>query len=465
MSIYGQLVRLSRAFFGRMLSTGVRVFTVSTPEVYSKIDSQTAINKGFNDNTAVYSIVSKDIKKFSSLPRYLYDKRQSEVKAYTAIPKWLAENKAAKRFEGANKLQQLLQRPNQYQGQDAFFATVRAYYKICGEAFIWLNRGDIEQYRLPDGSLDDMKINRMPVIEMIPLPANYITIIPDPENLWGVEGYILEAGERVAIRKDDVIHWKSVNLDFDAGSRTHLRGMPPLSPGSKTLAENNSMSKAAMRQAQNNGAAGVLYNETLDKMTPTQQTQLKNTIDAKINNNDISGAIAAMQGKWGYLDIGRSAKDMMLIEGQKFSWQELCFLFSVPVELFDPAVTYANKESAQFGWITNDIYPDCKQLDDEMNRVLPKAFNLESQVYIGTDYTQLPEVQNVLVEAAKSMQELWCLSPDDVREFLNYERLGGKFSEPWVVNGRTPLSDTSDGSDQLLNDIRNERAAAMEGGV
>lgn len=464
MSIYSQLIRLKDRLIGRPLSSNVRAFSVSTPEVYSVIDSEKAITEGFNSNAAVYSIVSKDIKKFASLPRYLYDATRSEQKAVMAAPKWAQEIKARELFKGTNKLQALLNRPNPYQGQDAFFSTVRAYYKICGEAFIWLNRGDIEKYRLPDGSLDDITINKLPVLEMVPLPSDKMTLIPDPTNLWGVQAYILEVGERVMIRKDDVIHWKTTNLEFDAASRTHLRGMPPLRPGSKTMEENNSMAKAAMRQAQNNGAAGVLYNETLDKMTPTQQSELKRVVDAKINNNDISGAVAAMQGKWGYLDLGRSAKDMMLIEGQKFSWQELCFLFGVPVELFDPGTTFANKEMAQVGWVINEIMPDCKQLDDELNRVLIKAFGLSGNVYIGTDYTQLPEVQKEFVNIAKALQELWCISPDDVREFLNYEKLGGDFSEPWVPSDRTPISQMNDGGDEILNQIRNDRAANTRDG-
>lgn len=454
------LWKLARQFFGRPLSTSGRVFNLSTPEVYAEIDQEKAIERGFNANTAVYSIVSKDIKKFASLPRYLYSKQKKEMKAFG--PKWLQEIKAAQKIEDGGKLLSLLQRPNQYQGQDAFFATVRAYYKICGEAFIWLNRGDISEYRFEDGSFDDVAINRLPVIEMIPLPSNLITIVPDPENLWGVEGYLLEVGERVIIRKDDVIHWKTVSLDFDAASRTHLRGMPPLKPGARTLEENNSMTNAAMRQAQNNGAAGVLYNKTLDKMTPENQTRLKKVIDSKINNNDVAGAVATLQGDWGYLDFGKSSKDMQLIEGQKFSWQELCFLFGVPVELFDPATTFANKEMAQVSWVINEIMPDCKQLDDEMNRMLLKAFKMESVAYIGTDYTQLPEIQKTITETAKIMQEIWCIAPDDIRDFLGYERLGGDFDEPWVAAGRTPLSKAhmDDGGNDILNQIDNGRNRA-----
>lgn len=457
------LIKVARQFFGRTLTTTGRIFSITTPEVYSPIDNQSAIEKGYNGNIAVYSIVNKDIKKFASLPRYVFEKSRSEEKAY--LPTWAREVKAMKPYKEGKKLQELLDRPNAYQGQDSFFETVRAYYKVTGEAFIWLNRGDIEDYRNADGSFQDAIINRLPIIEMVPLPSQYMTVIPDQENPWGALGYVLEAGDRVVIRKDDIIHWKNTNLEFDISSRCHMHGMTPLKPGAKTVEESNSMSRAAMRQAQNNGAAGAIYNETMDKMTPEQQSNLKRVVDAKVNNTDVAGSVATLQGKWGYLDFGRSAKDMMLIEGQKFSWQQLCFLFGVPVELFAPDTTHTNKEQAQVSWIINEILPDCKKLDGELNRVLLKAFNIDTVAFIATDGTQAPELQKEMVNMAKVMQDIWSISPDEVREFLNYERLGGKFDEPWVPNNRAPISDSDDGSDELLNQIRDARRNDMADSV
>jgi hypothetical protein len=60
---------------------------------------------------------------------------------------------------------------------------------------------------------------------------------------------------------------------------------------------------------------------------------------------------------------------------------------------------------------------------------------------IASDYLELPEVRKGMMDAAKIMQEIWSLAPDDVREFMGYERLGGDFAEPWPpIAGRAPLS-------------------------
>ncbi len=84
-------------------------------EVWSVFNLTNAVEKWFSYNTAVYSITMKDADKFASIPRYVYSKSEREEKSI-------------------NELQELLNRPNQYESQDAFLAKIRAYFKICGNA-------------------------------------------------------------------------------------------------------------------------------------------------------------------------------------------------------------------------------------------------------------------------------------------------------------------------------------------
>ncbi len=443
-----QLVRMGSRLLGRPLMQGGRnVFNISSPEVYADIDSKNAIEKGFNKNIAVYSIAMKDAEKFGSIPRYLYA---------------VDDKKSGKRekFEKSKDLNQLLNQPNKSQSQDSFLTLARAFYKVTGETFIWLNRGDLENYRNADGTLQDDAIDLLPVLEMQVLPSNLVALIPDPDDPWGVIAYILQAGTEVVIRKNDIIHWKSTTLEFDIASRSHMRGFTPLTPGALTLEESNSVSKASMRAAQNDGSKAVIFDKSLKaSMTPTQQSDLKRVIDSKINNNNVADSVATLQGDWGLLDLSQTAKDQMHIEKKEATWRELCFLMKVPYEFFDSKTTFANKEQAQVGWITNDIIPACKQFDGEMNRVLLKAFGLVNKAYIGTDYSELPEIQKAMAETAKTMQDIWSLSPDDVRRFLGFEPYGGTFDEPWVTSGRTPLSiaTMTDGSEDIATELEQNR--------
>lgn len=437
---YDSIVTYVRKFVRGILGEpSSLISTVGNPEVYNEINQEKAINEGFKGNTAVYSIVMKDAKKFGSIPRYVYDAGAMEEKAV---------KKKATTLD--NDLSKLLNRPNETEGQDVFFMKVRACFKVTGEAFIWLNRGI-----LADEVEDDVAI-KMPVLEMYALPSNHVIVYPD-ESLWGVSGYALDvAGTKYPLRKVDVIHWKSTSLDFDAFSKPQLRGMSALTPGYKSLQQNNDSTNASVRMYQNDGAKGALTNETLDSLSPTQKSNIEAVINRKMNNNDVKGAVAALQGKWQYLDFGSSSVDMELLQGKELSWKELCFLFGMPYEFFDSHTPYAEKQLAQQSWVTNEIIPDCKQLDGEMNRLLLMAFKLEGKAFIGSDYWDLPEMQTVRKQAAEGLMKLWPVTPNQVLEAIGYEpRDEPEFDEPWIPTGITPLSQMG-GDEAAMNAIQDK---------
>ncbi len=430
---------------------GWRVWNIGVREVLPDIDAEKAVTEGYNANDAVYSIIKTDAEKFASIPRYVADAKKLEEKRRKVPLQYKSLMKAEAMSAGSTReaLSKLLNRPNEYQGQAAFFKTVRSYYKTCGESFIWLNRGDTD-------GLDDSKIALMPVLEMYPLPSYRMEIIPDPENLWGVAGYMLDAGGiKIPFKKSEVIHWKDTNLLFDTTTKEHLRGMSPLKPGAATLQQNNDATHSAIRMYQNDGARAAIFNKDLSKATPTQETQIRNVIDRKLNNNDVKGAVAALQGEWGVIDLSKSAIDMDLLKGKQMSMMMLCFLFGVPYTLFDPNTAWANSEWQEKNWVSNRIIPAATELDDELNRVLLRAFALEGKFIIQCDYSQLPEMQADLKTLTEWLKEAWWITPNEKRDLMGYEKSDEPLMEEfWVPSGLTPMSQVGgDGFDQMLNDL------------
>ena len=421
----------------------VRIFTSSVTEVYPDITQTTAITRGFNSNTAVYAIVRRAAKKFGAVPRYVEPKGQEGKSESETIQ---------------GPLMDLLNQPNTNQGQDAFFSLLYAFYKVCGETFIWLNRGNTDIFVNDElVELDDVAQSKKPVLEMFIVPANKIIVVPDPDNIFGVYGYILESNIRIPIRKVDMIHWKDINLNFDVVEKRHLRGFSALQAGYKTLEANNSATDATVRMNQNGGAKKVLAEKSLGtQRTVQQQSQLEKVFDTKINNNDVKGAVAALQGDWSGIDLGMTSVDMELLKGKQLSMQELCFLMGMPYEFFDSQVTYANKQEAQKGWIINEIMPDCKQLDGEMSRVLCKAFGLENTATICSDFDDLPELQ----EDKKSQIEWLMKGPftvDEIREATGYEPIGGEDGDKVIIpSGFQFLDDLAgDGGEEIMQQLYN----------
>lgn len=426
------------------------ILSLGTVEVYIDIDAIKAIAEGFNKNTAVYSIVMKFASKFGSIPRYVYDAKAKEEKAY---------KKPVETLDESHPLVKLMNRPNPYESQDAFFTKVCAYWKVTGEGMIWLNRGDIEDYRLDDGSFDDAKVNKLPVLEMYVLPSDKVNPIPDPDDVWDILGWKLDlGGQPIFIRKDDLVHWKMTSLQFDAPTRRHLRGFAPLVAGYKSLQQNNSMSDAAVRMAQTDGARGAMVNKTIGaSQNPVQSSNVKRVFDQKINNVSVKSEIASLEGDWHYESFGQTATDMQLLEGKQMSWQELCFLLATPYEFFDSKVTYANKAEAQKGWVSNDIMPACKQLDGELNRALLPSFGLESAAYIACDCSELPEMQKDMAALTTALAAAWWIAPNRKLEMMDQEPVDDPtFDEPWIPSGITPLSESGQdpAMEQALTDIQ-----------
>jgi phage portal protein BeeE len=421
------------------------LMNIGDREVITDVTADTAITEGFNGNTAVYSIVKTDCEKFASIPRFVYDtnklkQRKKFIDPYKFIKSY---NKDAIII---NDLSKLIERPNPMQGQAAFLELARAFYKTCGEAFIWLNRD------MPDNLPVDADTRLYPVLEMYVLPSNKVNIVPDKDNMWGVSGYILNAGGiKLPIRKYDVIHWKDINLNFDITTREHLRGMPALKPGEETLQANNDAERATVRMYQNDGAKGALYGEDKDGITPEQETIIRGVVDRKINNNDIKGSVATLMGvgKMGYLDFGGTSVDMELLEGKKMSWWELCNLLGPPFELFQSQTAYANKEMAQKGWVSNKIIPACKSFDDELNRVLLRAFKLEGRAIIASDATELPELQANMKELSEWLEKSPEITPNEKRIAKGYEPYSAPLmDEPWL-DGRPISEHADDGFDAM----------------
>lgn len=378
------------------------------PEVYAEIESQKAVQQGFNANTAVYSIVKKYAKKAASIEHYL-------------------ENKVDKAELENHPLIILLERPNEKQSHFAFFKQVFAFYKVCGEAFIWLNRGDVTQMVDESGQLvdrSDKEYQAMEIMEMWSIPPTEIAVIPEDNDPFKVKGYQLTNDPRIKFDKRDIIHWMDINLEWDEMSRPQLRGMSPLKPGYKTLTADNSFIDSMVRMAQNDGSKAIAYNKTLAPLQPEQKDQLEAVFSDKINNKDRKNSVAALQGDWGLLDLGMTSVDMDTLNARSFIYKEMCFLLGVPFAFFDSQVTWDNARARAIEWIFGEIKPDVAELNGELQRMLFPAFKLtDQQAKLCGDFDDLPELQEDREKMVNWLNKA-PLTGEERREALGYDESG-----------------------------------------
>lgn len=448
--VFGQ--KASNLFFGSRqavyTNNAIKPIIYGGPAVYPDPNLLRFVQDGYSGNATVYTIISMVSRKFGSIPRYVYkisDKKAArQYKALLKQGKFSMrqlndlEKKAYDEDVIDNALSELLARPNPGQGQDAFYEIVCTFYMLAGESFIWLNRGDIDD-------MTDDQANKQPPLEMYYIPSQYVRVVPDPDDVWGVVGYIfVMSGVERFLRKDDVIHWKKPNPNFDATTRVHLRGFSPLNAGNKLVTQDDSATDAAVAMQQNDGAKGVLFNSTMDNLDPVQKSQIETVINRKINNRDIKGAVATLQGDWGYLDLGQTSVDMELVESQQAVFVRICNLYGVNPMMFLADATYENVQQARKDMITGLVLPMSCSLRDEMNRALLPAFGLGNSYTHDVDVSQLPELQNDMSLLITSLATAWWMTPNQRLKAQNEDASDDpNMNKVWMPVGMQLMEDAA----------------------
>lgn len=434
----------------------------------------------YTHNASVYSIVSLIARRFSVISWYNFQIiDEKKTKEYKSLQKQLHRpgflNSAAKLKKAAyqeqddkSKLAQLINHPNAYQGQDSFLFGNAVYYFLCGETFIWQNKGKTEEEL---NRMTEKEIALLEVLELFILPPQYMEIIPDPNDVYGVLGYqMLIDGQYVKYRKSEIIHWKMFNPVWDGGiARSHLRGFAPLAAGIKVLTQDQDAIDASVAMYQNGGVKAIIYQEDGPKLTPVQSSQLDEVIAEKVNNPKRKAAVAALQGRWGLLQVGNTSVDMELLEAQEATLIKLCNLWGVPPELFIKNNTYENKNQARKDLLTSLLIPACCSLRDELNRVLIPAFGNKRNQTLDIDYGDIPELQQDLKYLVDSLVSAWWFTPNQRLKMMNEEEnKDPNMNKIYIPSSLVPLEDANmEAETEELNKIgmndyaREDRADSM----
>jgi HK97 family phage portal protein len=440
---------IDRFFFNRLKGLNPEMrpsepIIINQGAVFSQFKTSDYVD-AFSNNADVYAIVSFLARKASSIPWAVYRLKEGS-KSKQALTRYKALTKGPIAFEQAimnrkmamddsepiegTPLANLISRPNPNQGQDQFFENLFGYRFLTGEGPVWGN----------DGESDNPKSE---ILEMFCLPPQLLDIEPDPSDLYGLLGYRLNAtGRFIPLAKEDVMFWKSWNPVFDAYTRDHLRGVSPIKAAWNIYLMGKEAQKAAANQMANGGAKGALVPKAIGNVIPMiselQAAQMQRELANRVNNNSVEGTVAMLQTPWEYLNFGLTANDMQLIDTMKFSLEQWCRVFGLPVVLFSAdSMADNNYQNALRDLVTNTIVPMCSQLRDELNRWLGPRMG--QGAYIDFDIMALPELQKDIDKLVSGLTNASWLTMDEKRMAMNYDALGGPFEKAYVNSGLVPL--------------------------
>jgi HK97 family phage portal protein len=168
----------------------------------------------------------------------------------------------------------------------------------------------------------------------------------------------------------------------------------------------------------NAGAAGMVYNKSLAEhgggWTKEQASETKEKLNKEVLGADNAGKIAVANGDLGYIEFGKNAQELGLLDLEKYSLQQLCNIFNVPYVLLNADnSTYNNIQEAKKELITMAVVPELASLRDDFNAIA--AMYKDSNLYVDYDLTVFPELQEDLEKTMRIMKESWWIKPNEKR--------------------------------------------------
>lgn len=402
--------------------------------------AETYLEKGYQFNADVYSMINKMSTKSASIPIYakkIKDERSlkqlknlrvvtgQKYATHQRVKSLVLENKA---FE-ENEIKELpLERPNPNQTWFEFFSLYKTYLRLTGNVYVY--------FLAPENGIN---AGEPKALYLLPSHLTQIVLRGDSNALDledPVKGYILTYGQKyIEFENENVIHIKYSNPEYDMHG-AHLYGQSPLKAALRNLNSSNSAIDSNIKILQNNGAFGFIHG----KSTPLTDLQTKSLKDRLIEmNNDPAnlGRITAVSTELGFTRMSLTTDELKPFEYLKFDKEKLADCLDweiIDSTRGDYGGTIAEIRKQR---ITDNIIPDLNLLINALNDEFLPRFKAYKGYLLEYDVMELPEMQEDVKQLSEWLN--WALdrgviNRNEYRLAINYASLKDKDMDVHTVN-------------------------------
>lgn len=418
---------------------------------YVKYDAKnkTYLEKGYNENPDVFSCINKATVKTVSVPysiKEVKDKEQySKLKQLDLATKGNFNilqvvkrvKLSVKAFKSTEKPFPLA-KPNPNQTWSDIIGLFKTYIKITGNYY---------QYNL---SPEDGINKGVPKL-VYALPSHMMQIVlkKDANLLFDenpIDYYMLIDGSGyIQFPVEDIIHVKYVNPNYDR-SGSHLYGQSPLRSALRNIQSQNSALDNNIKMLKSSGAYGFLYGKGTP-LTPDQAASLKERLVEMDKDPERLGKIGASSAEIGFQRISLTTDELKPFDYLEWDRITICNVLNFPKELLGQkdggSLSKTDSADARKALITDDIQPDLILLQDSWNESFIPLFPGHENDIIEWDVTELPEMQEDMLNQAKALKEIYT-TPNEVRTVFKYETLDQDGMDVvWVQSGMQRIDDVS----------------------
>lgn len=417
----------------------------------------TYIEKGYNINPIVYSVVNQISVKTASIPFYIkkVDDKQTKSKIdnllkstnhdLTPLQELKKRQYESKAFDKEYK-EIPLDRPNPLQTWSEFITLYETFMCTTGNAYIYLMK--------PNGGM-----NAGAPIAWYLLPSHLVEIhLKSEVDLLGIESpidyYTLTQGQHdVRFEVENIVHIKYSNPNFDEQG-AHLYGMSPLRACLKNIESSNESLGLNIKTLKNGGAFGFIFGKG-NGLQDQQAKGIKDKILEMDSNPARMSNILASAQELGFVRMSLTADELKPFDYLHYDMKQVSNALGWDDKLMgnDSGAKYDNYNLAMKKGITGKIMPDLKLFEQAVNsEILPLYKGYEGSVW-EFDVSEVPEMQQdmlTIVNWSKEMVDRGVINRNEFRILTKFVE-----SEESSMNEFTVVSDvmTLEQSLDDLNDI------------
>lgn len=374
------------------------------------------VKESYIGNDLVYAIINLITQKAKVAPWSVYRvKNKAVAKQYKALSSNLSnvdvkklqeiKEQAFEIYEGDVRLNELLKYPNSEDTWGDLIEQWVGFKKITGNAFMYAKM------------VGEASVNKGKPLELYMLPSQYMAIKVDINQFPPKKvAYQLYYGQYIPFDAIEIAHDKYFNPEWSA-TGGQLYGLSPLRAASKVLTRSNASKEASVAMFDNMGPLGVLFmnDDRFDPLSGGEQAKaLKMQISANTGANR-HGSVAVSGYKVDWKQIGLPAKDLQLIEAEKWDKEALCSIYGVPPVLLgsQEAATYNNMKEAEKSLTLRAVLPELTAIRDNFNRKLQSDWGYAgTDLFIDFDMTVFTELEANRAEQSTWLNTAWWLTPE-----------------------------------------------------
>ena len=391
------------------------------------VNATTYIEKGYNINPIVYSVVSQMATKTSSVPYSIKkveskeQKRKADrlVKAtgYNLTPQQqvkqiLLETKAYSEDE----LAMPIPKPNPLQTWSEWLELYKTFIRITGNVYI---------YKLttsPDSP------NAGNILGLYLLPSHLMNIVlKDDANLLTLESpidhYKLISSETgIDFTEAEITHIKYPNPNFDTNG-SHLYGLSPIKAILRNIESSNTALDLNIKTMNNGGAFGFVHSKGQTPLTADQAKGIKDRIKESFNDKDKLSQIMGVSAEIGFTRIGMTTDELKLFDYLNFDQKQICNALGWSDKLLnnDAGAKYDNVNQFRKQVVVDNIIPDLNLLTEAFDTDILPNFKGYENTCLKFEYSELPEMQQDLTEMIgwiKPAVETGLINRNEGRRFM-----------------------------------------------